>query len=239
MNPDPCATDLSFRTPSIIALQQHHPEMFNDLEEAEKTKCEWKISCIGGPFRITSNLLSAIFTKGKFTSSQNEKISPALIDAISNGDLKLCQQVIQRGFSIDGICECGCTALVKACLQNRVLIALYLLQLGAPVKGVACVKESNSEGLSALQLVALTGELELFERIFSQGNFTSEETTQAFYLAASRGRVHILRVLLEHAEEKRPLLEAKRRRSQSAKNEKTVYIQWGARICSPAPRCCL
>jgi ankyrin repeat protein len=167
-----------------------------------------------------SNLLSAKLIKGKSTSSQNEKISPALTNAITSGDLRLCQQLVERGFTIDGTCECGCTVLVKACLNNQWAISSYLLQIGAPVKGVACAKESKFEGLTAFQLVALNGELELFEKMFNQGPLTTEEKTQAFYLASERGRVHILRFLLEHAEDKRPLLEARKRSSQNIENEK-------------------
>lgn len=167
-----------------------------------------------------NNLLSVKFKEGKSTSSQKEKISPALTDAISNGDLKLCQQLIERGFTIDGTCECGCTALVMACLNNQWPIASYLLQLGVPVKGVSCVKESNTEGLSAFELVTLNGEFELFEKMFNQDTLTTEEKTQAFYFAAGTGRVHILRFLLEHAEEKRRLLEARKRSSQNIENEK-------------------
>jgi ankyrin repeat protein len=155
-----------------------------------------------------SNLLSAKLIKGKSTSSQNEKISPALTNAITSGDLRLCQQLVERGFTIDGTCECGCTVLVKACLNNQWAISSYLLQIGAPVKGVACAKESNFEGLTAFQLVALNGELELFEKMFNQGPLTPEEKTQAFYHASRRGSVHILQFLLEHAEDRRTLLEA-------------------------------
>jgi ankyrin repeat protein len=153
-------------------------------------------------------MLSVEFKQEKSTSSQNEKVSPALTDAISNGDLRLCQQLVERGFNIGGTCECGCTVLLKACLKNQWAIASYVLQLGAPVKGVACAKESSFEGLTAFQLVTLNGELELFEKLFNQGPLTTEEKTQAFYLASKRGSVHILRFLLDHAEDRRTLLEA-------------------------------
>ena len=156
-----------------------------------------------------TNMLSVKFKQGKSTSSQNEKISPALTDAISNGDIRLCQQLVERGFSIDKTCECGCNVLVKACLKNQWAIASYLLQLGAPIKGVACAEEFNFEGLSAFQLVALQGEFELFRKMFNQGTFTPEEKTEAFYLASQRGRVQILRFLLEHAEDRRTLLESR------------------------------
>jgi ankyrin repeat protein len=167
-----------------------------------------------------NNLVSAKSIKDKLNSSQNEKISAALTSAITKGDLKLCQKLIERGFDIDGLCECGCTVLVKACLKNQWEIASYFLQLGAPVKGVACAKESSFEGLSAFQLVALNGEFELFEKMFNRGPLTLEEKTQAFYLASKRGRVHILRFLLEHAEDKRPLLEARKRSYQDIEDEK-------------------
>ena len=156
-----------------------------------------------------NNLVSAKSIKDKLNSSQNEKISAALTSAITKGDLKLCQKLIERGFDIDGLCECGCTVLVKACLKNQWAIASYFLQLGASLKGVACAKESSLEGQTAFQLVALNGEFELFEKMFNQGPLTTEEKTLAFHLASKGGSVHILRFLLERAEDRRTLLEAR------------------------------
>jgi ankyrin repeat protein len=142
------------------------------------------------------------------TNSQNKNISPALTDAITKGNLRLCQQLIERGFGIDGTCDCGCTALVKACVHKRLEVAAYLLQLGASVEGVACSKEFSTAGFSALQLAARNEHFEIFESIFKKAPLVSEEIVQTLQYAASSGCVTILRFLLEHAADKRLLLEA-------------------------------
>jgi ankyrin repeat protein len=142
-------------------------------------------------------------------TSQDKKVSPALADAIIKGDLKLCQRLIGRGFSIDGTCECGCTVLVKACVHNQLDVATYLFQLGASVHGVACSKELTTAGFSTLHLAAFNGQLELFESILKQDPVISEEGIQPIHLAARSGRLTILRFVLEHTKDKRKLLEAR------------------------------
>jgi ankyrin repeat protein len=140
--------------------------------------------------------------------------------------MKLCQQLIERGFSIDGTCACGCTALIKACAHRRLDVAAYLLQLGASVKGVACSKEVLIAGLSALQLAARNGDFEIFENIFKKAPHISEEIMEAFQYAASRGQITILRFLLEHTGDKRLLLEAgKPKTSDIEKGHRFVYSE--------------
>jgi ankyrin repeat protein len=155
-------------------------------------------------------------------TSQDKTVSPALTDAIIKGDLKLCQHLIGRGFSIDGTCECGCIVIVKACVHNQVDVATYLFQLGASVHGVACSKEFTTAGFSALHLAAFNGQLELFESILKQRPAISEEGIQPIHLAARSGRLTILRFILEHTEDKRKLLEAR--------NSKTRVSPSGGRL---------
>ena len=206
---DPCATDSSFLTPSLIALQQHHLLVSSQLETAEISRGKQQL---GTQYFLLLSTTSNIspekpLNKGS-TSSGHQNISPALTDAITKGNLRLCQQLIERGFSIDGTCDCGCTALVKACAHNRPEVATYLLEIGASVNGKACGKESYKAGYSAVQLAALNGDFELFESIFRKAPFVAAEAMQAFQHAARRGHVTILRFLLQHATDKKSLLEA-------------------------------
>jgi ankyrin repeat protein len=111
--------------------------------------------------------------------------------------LLLCQQLIQRGFSIDGTCECGCTALLKACVHSRTEVAVYLLSIGAPADGVVCSQERFTSGLSMLHFAASYGDQEFLENVFQREPVVSEEGLQPIHLAARSGHINALRFLLE------------------------------------------
>lgn len=145
----------------------------------------------------------------QFTDTPTDKISPALSDAITKGDMKVCQSLIGRGFSFDGTCECGCTALLKALVQRQKDVAKYLLKMGASVDGVACSKEGLASGLSLLHLASLEGDLETLQVVLRQSSVSNTFKIQPIHLAARNGSPEILRFLVECAEDKTSLLEAK------------------------------
>jgi ankyrin repeat protein len=173
--------------------------------------------------RYRANARVAKLAGSKSIEVSNDKISPALTDAIAKGNLLLCQQLIQRGFSIDGTCECGCTALLKACVHFRKEVAVYLLGIGAPADGVVCSQERSASGLSMLHFAASYGDQEFLENVFKREPAVSEEGLQPIHLAARGGLVSALRFLLERAKDPKSLLEARTNQSPPRSNGRAPY----------------
>jgi ankyrin repeat protein len=131
-----------------------------------------------------------------------------LTDTIIRGDLELCQRLVERGFSIDGTCECGCTPLLKACVHNRREIASYLLTIGASVEGLTCDGEYGNEDFSALHYAASMGD-KILEAIIERAPYITEKGPQAVRIAARLGYVKILQLLFSHIDDPKSLLEAR------------------------------
>jgi len=138
-----------------------------------------------------------------------------LTAAIVKGDLELCQRLVERGFNIEGTCECGCTPLIKAYASDRSEIASYLLSIGASVEGLACDDEYDIAGFSVFHYAASTGDEKILEKIIEKGPCITEEGPQAVLIAARKGHVKALQVLFDHIDDSKSLLEA---RSDSTSN---------------------
>jgi ankyrin repeat protein len=132
-----------------------------------------------------------------------------LTDAIIKGDLELCQRLVERGFNIEGTCECGCTPLIKAYANNRDEIASYLLSIGASVEGLTCDGEYSTVGFSVLHYAASIGNEKILESIIEKGPCITEKWPQAVHIAARNGHVKILQVLFGHIDDPKLLLEAR------------------------------
>jgi ankyrin repeat protein len=132
-----------------------------------------------------------------------------LTDAIIKGNLELCQRLVERGFNIEGTCECGCTPLIKAYARHRHKIALYLLSIGASVEGITCDDEYGTAGFSVLHYAASTGNEEILEAIIEKSPCITEKGPQAVHIAARQGHVKALQILFRHVDDPKSLLEAK------------------------------
>lgn len=154
-------------------------------------------------------------------------ISPALVDAIVRGELALCKQLIQRGFSIDGTCECGCTALLKAWVHSRQQVAAYLLSIGATVEGQVCKREHYSTGFTTLHFAASYGNDEFLEKILEKDPQIPQEGLLPVHLAARNGHAKVLRILLEKSKDGTSLLAATTDSSKSLKGHRGRYQSRG------------
>jgi ankyrin repeat protein len=151
-----------------------------------------------------------------------------LTDAIIRGDLELCQRLVERGFYIDGTCECGCTPLLKAYAHNRREIASYLLTIGASVEGLTCDGEYDNVGFSALHCAASMGDEKILEAIIERASYITEKGPQAFRIAACLGHVKILQLLFSHMDDPKSLLEARSDGTAAVKNYDRLY--WASQI---------
>jgi len=146
------------------------------------------------------------------TAIEAEKtdISPAMTDAIQRGDLSLCQRLVERGFSIDDICECGCTPLLCACASQRFDVAMYLLSIDASVDGTSCKKKPVTWGFSAIHYAASFGNEECLEILLEKGALALDNphSVLPIPLAAYNGNVKIVQILLAHSDDPKKLLDA-------------------------------
>ncbi|KAH8748379.1 ankyrin repeat-containing domain protein [Hyaloscypha sp. PMI_1271] len=200
---DPWAKDVSGLTPSIIALQLGHLGISSRIQKAEELQ--------HNSFNADKYADSRLANKPEDQSAnpQSKMISPALSNAISKGDLKLCRELIGRGFNIDGTYGCGCTTFLQACAQGRLNIARYLLQLGASVDWVTCSKQDHGGGLTALHLAAAFGDAELCKNILTRDPIVSEKGVQPIHLAARNGHMPVIQLLFDRAKDKKFFLEAR------------------------------
>jgi ankyrin repeat protein len=207
--PDPCAKDVSGLTPSIIALQLGHLEISSQIQKAEELQREY--NHLDNSFNADKYADSRLANKPEDQSAnpQSKIISPALSNAISKGDLKLCRELIGRGFNIDGTYGCGCTTFLQACTLGRSNIAGYLLQLGASVDWVTCSKQDHGGGITALHLAAAFGDSELCKNILNRDPIVSEKGVQPIHLAARNGHMPVIQLLFDRAKDKKFFLEAR------------------------------
>ncbi|KAH8592058.1 ankyrin repeat-containing domain protein [Bisporella sp. PMI_857] len=192
-----CATDLSNLTPALLAHQNQNLQVAKVLEEGEKSQFE--------PHYPIAKTISL-----RLEESENKFISPALIGAISSGDLALCKKLVNRGFDFIGVCTCGCSPLIAACVRQQWEVAKYLLSIGASIEGFTCTKEKATSGLSVIQYAAYSGDVEFLRTVLDKtGSLTEERNSvQAIHLAAYRGDLNMVQMLLDRTRDHKLLFQA-------------------------------
>jgi ankyrin repeat protein len=106
------------------------------------------------------------------------------------------------------------------------------VRLGAHVDGTACSKEVSRAGLSALQLAALTGDLDLFKAIFERDPVLPGYPCQPIHLAAQVGHVNILQFILETSKDVKSLLNARTAKKLGHEEVRWVYGRTLGNACA-------
>ncbi|PMD27142.1 ankyrin, partial [Hyaloscypha hepaticicola] len=127
--------------------------------------------------------------------------------AANAGHVKVVKELLDGGMNVNIKCREGLPALCYAVNRGHTSIVEFLLDNGATTEGCG---PANKHWLASL--LSCARNVAICRILDDRGINDWTERSQSRH-------VNILRFLLEHAEEKRPLLEARKRSSQNIENE--------------------
>ena len=129
--------------------------------------------------------------------------SKALKVAIEEGDLDLCQKLVEYGENLDsGFWNCpGCTPLLYSLHKARPEISKYLVLQGASIAGETCT-HLQTVGYTAFHYAAVRGYLELLRELLKRRTGISLQrlNPNPIHLAIQNGHTECAQMLIEHAE---------------------------------------
>ena len=129
--------------------------------------------------------------------------SKALRVAIEEGDLDLCQKLVEYGENLDsGFRSClGCTPLLYSLHHARSEVSKYLVLQGASIAGETC-DLWLTVGYTAFHYAARYGYLELLRELLKRPTEISLQrlNPNPIHLAIQYGHTECAQILIEHAE---------------------------------------
>ena len=147
-------------------------------------------------------LANTIMDYVKLVSSQRQGASRALKIAIDDGNIKLCERLVQSGMDINTRYRwcMGCTPLLHSLHQNQYAISKYLVSQGAIIAGSTCEK-LETRGFTAFHYAAASGEAELLRMLLEKTPseiFLDVDPVHPIHLAVLQENADCVNLILEH-----------------------------------------
>jgi ankyrin repeat protein len=154
------------RTPLAKAAELADIEIVKLLLQVGHDLVDWRfplnealcVACDSGNVQLVEILLEAKADIGHASGTVHMNDSSFLNCAISGNHTKIIQILVAFGFDVNGDGDEGLTPLMLAALKNNVLIAKYLVELGADVN-----QTDDSQWSTALTNAAYYGHQEMFD----------------------------------------------------------------------------
>lgn len=142
-------------------------------------------------------------------------ISTALEIAIADGDIKLCEALLEQVHSLQGTCKDGDIPVLTACKLGYPRVAEILIEHGALTDGQVSDKDAVTYGFTPLHLAALYGYESLLKKILSTRRPARAQAVKPIHIAALNGHYQCVRLLLKHEQDTKSMVEAKANKPSS------------------------
>ncbi|KAI1079048.1 ankyrin [Whalleya microplaca] len=184
-------TDNNGMSPYLYACQLQSHDIVEYLRTREQTQAIEHISRHQGDIRI-----SLSYEKG---------FAKALENAVTYGNISLCEQLVQRGCSLNSeLPGCnGCSALLLAIREGKLKMIRWLLANGASTLKQGCSKHGSHSAINTIIRKKGSPNIirEFLDRYLNDGGSLLHEPENPVRIAVSFGDVEGLRILLEHLQQ--------------------------------------